>query len=113
MVNFLASKIRNLYKVKLMKLLRLDLYQERLELKEIQYDLHLINGNESYHFLTDEDYKIKNLSDEEIEIIDEVINKYGKLPTQTLIDKMHDEVTYKCTNDFCIIDYSHSQEIET
>jgi len=139
MVNYLASKIRNLYKVKLMKLLWYSdsifyklknrsisglvykalpmgavpqAYQEILELEGIRYDLHFINGNESYHFLPDKDYQIKNLTDDEIEILDEVINNYGVLQTQTLIDKMHDEVAYKCTNDFCIIDYSHSPEIE-
>ncbi|MGM0379907.1 MAG: type II TA system antitoxin MqsA family protein [Bacillota bacterium] len=139
MVNYLASKISNLYKVKLMKLLWYsdsisyklknrsisglvykalpmgavpESYQEILELEGIRYDVHLINGNESYHFLPDNDYQIKNLSDDEIKILDEVIHKYGVLDTQVLIDKMHDEVAYRCTDDFCIIDYSHSQAIE-
>jgi putative zinc finger/helix-turn-helix YgiT family protein len=139
MVNYLANNIRNLYKVKLMKLLWYtdsiyfkmnnksmsglvykafkmgavpEAYQEILELKGIKYDVEFINGYESYHFLVDQNFKIEELSSDEIEVLDKVIDKYGELDTQILIKEMHEEEAYKCTNKNCIIDYSHSKKIE-
>ena len=139
MVNYYASHVNDLYKVKLMKLLWYadaiayklhdkgmsglaykalpmgavpEAYQKLLELKGIDYDVEYINNNEAFHFRSRESFDIKELTSKDIEILDLVINKYGYMKTQDLIDHMHEENAYKCTNKNCIIDYSYAKEIE-
>jgi len=139
MVNYYATHVKGLYKVKLMKLLWYadaiafklydkgmsgvvykalpmgavpEAYQELLELKGIDYDVEYITDNEAFRFHSSKNFTIKELTPKDIEILDLVIKKYGYMKTQDLVDHMHKENAYKCTNKNCIIDYSYAKEIE-
>jgi putative zinc finger/helix-turn-helix YgiT family protein len=139
MVNYYATHIKGLYKVKLMKLLWYadaiafklydkgmsgivykalpmgavpEAYQELLELKGIHYDVEYINNNEAFHFHGSKNFKTKELTPNDIEILDLVIKKYGDMKTEDLVNHMHQEKAYKCTQKNCVIDYAYAKEIE-
>lgn len=46
-----------------------------------------------------------------IEILDAVIAEVGHLNSQEIIDKMHDEEAYKCTEKNGIIPFSHAAKL--
>ena len=131
-INYLASKISDLYKVKLMKLLW---YSDMLNFKrygrsitglaycvlpmgavtEGHEQIMMLDGvsceikvfdNIAYEFKPTPGFKVKLLSSSELEVIDKVISACGSLNTTQIIDKMHDEEAYKHTPDNCVIRYS-------
>ena len=71
-----------------------------------------INDHEAFHFQRRKDFTVRELTPKDIEILDLVIEKYGHMKTQDLINHMHEESAYKCTNKNCIIDYSYANEIQ-
>jgi len=136
-INYLASKISDLYKVKLMKLLW---YSDMLNFKrygqsitglaycalpmgavpEGHEQIMMLDGvsceikvfdNIAYEFKPTPGFKAKLLSSSELEVIDKVISACGSLNTTQIIDKMHDEVAYKHTPDNCVIRYSLAAEL--
>ncbi|NSW90477.1 MAG: DUF4065 domain-containing protein [Firmicutes bacterium] len=54
---------------------------------------------------------VRELNSEEIKIIDEIIDKFGKLTTDEIINVIHEEDAYKCTKSNCIIKYSFANQL--
>lgn len=138
-INYYASKVSSLHKVKLMKMLWYGdsvsykrrgksitglvysalpmgavpegyeqiLYLDGVEFETVLYDLNRMG----YKFYPVEGFQIKELTPEEIEILDTVIAEVGHLNSQEIIDKMHDEDAYQCTGRNCPIPFSYAEKL--
>lgn len=80
--------------------------------------LQLVNMEEEcdyeyvrYHFLPNEKLNENDLSIEDKEILDKVIEKFKGYTASQISEYMHDEVTYKKTNDKEIIPFSLAKQI--
>lgn len=138
-INYYASKVSSLHKVKLMKMLWYgdnlsykrrgtsitglvysalpmgavpEGYEQILDLDGVEFEIVPYDYDRiGYKFHPVEGFQIKELSPEEIEVLDAVIAEVGHLNSQEIIDKMHDEEAYKCTDRNCIIPLSHAAKI--
>ncbi|HOV26026.1 MAG TPA: DUF4065 domain-containing protein [Pseudobacteroides sp.] len=138
-INYFALKVSSLHKVKLMKMLwyadnlsykrrgraitglvyralpmgavpvgyELILDLDGIEFEMFDYDLDRI----AYRFHPAEGFEINELTAEDIEILDTVIEKVGNLDSKKIINKMHKEDAYKCTNKNCIIPFSFAENL--
>ncbi|HEY5584616.1 MAG TPA: type II TA system antitoxin MqsA family protein [Ruminiclostridium sp.] len=138
MINYLAAMVSSLHKVKLMKMLWYsDMLHYKRNSKAISglaysalpkgavpegYDqIVLLNGvsfdtvwygeNIAYKFKPTPGFEIKELTQHEIKTLDEIILKLGHLNTDQIVEKMHDEEAYKCTNSNCIIPFSFAEKL--
>ena len=137
-ISYYASKIKKLYKVKLMKMLW---YADSLSYKfhghamtGLVYchedmgalpighykigGLQFVNMEEEcdyesvkYHFLPNDKLDESELSVEEKEILDKVIEKFKSYTAQQIIEYMHAEIAYKKTADKEIIPFSLAEQI--
>ena len=138
-INYYASKVTSLHKVKLMKMLWYgdslsykrrgkaitglvysalpmgavpEGYEQILDLDGIEFEMVLYDfGRMGYKFHSAKGFQIKELTLEEIEVLDTVITEVGHLNSQEIIDKMHDEDAYECTKRNCIISFSHAEKL--
>lgn len=132
-INYLASMVAMLHKVKLMKMLwysdvlnfkrhgkaitglayeawpkgALPVGHDQIILLESVYFETVEYGeNVGYKFRPVQGFERKWLTDQEIETIDEIVSQLGKLKTDEIVDRMHDEEAYKQTPIYNIISYS-------
>lgn len=137
-VSYFADKVRNLYKVKLMKMLWYadSLFYKKNELsitglvyshekmgalpighyRIVGLENIIMQEEESYdctkyHFLPNEKLDLSNLSNDEIEILDMVIEKFKKYNSSDIVRYMHEETAYTRTKDGDIIPFSLAKEI--
>lgn len=138
-INYFASKVNSLHKVKLMKMLwygdnlsykrrgkaitglvynALSMgavpegYEQILDLDGVEFETVLYDYDRmGYKFYPVEGFEIKELGSDEIEILDAVITEVGHLNSHEIIDKMHDEDAYKCTGKNCIIPFSYAENL--
>ncbi|MCD4712465.1 MAG: DUF4065 domain-containing protein [Clostridiales bacterium] len=138
-INYYALKVSSLHKVKLMKMLWYgdnvsykrrgrsitglvysalpmgavpEGYEQILDLDGIEFETVLYDSDRmAYKFYPVEDFQIKELTLEDIEVLDAVIAEVGHLNSQQIIDKMHDEDAYKCTDRNCIIPFSYAEKL--
>jgi len=138
MINYLASKVPILHKVKLMKMLWYSdcLYYKRkgisisglaysafpmgavpegydqiVLLEGVKYDTVWYGENVGYRFKPAPGFEIKELIQPEIETLDDVIRHLGNLNTDEIVNKMHEEEAYKCTNTNCLIPFSFAKNL--
>lgn len=137
-INYLAKKVINLHKVKLMKMLWYsdflnfkrhgksitglvysalpmgavpEGYDEIVLLDGVSFDVVHYGDNIGYKFKPTPGVEIKNLSDYEIETIDKIIREFGDLSTHEIVDKMHNEEAYRRTLINCVIPYSYAEQL--
>ena len=139
MINYYAAQVSSLHKVKLMKMLwygdnvsykrrgksitglvysALPMgavpvgYEQILDLDGVMFE-RVAYGPErmGYKFYQAEGFRIKELTSEEIEILDAVISALGHLNAQAIIDKMHEEDGFTCTERNCIIPFSYAEKL--
>lgn len=140
-INYLATKVENLNKVKLAKMLWYsdnlhykrfgssitglayralpfgavpEGFEQIVLLEGIIYDELLYGENIAYKFKPVEGFKVNILSDDETEVIDEIINSFGALNTDEIVATMHGEVAYTSTfkNRMIRYDYTNSNFIQ-
>lgn len=138
MINYLAANVSNLHKVKLMKMLWYsdalhfkrngkaisglvysslpkgavpEGYEQIVLLNGVSYDAVWYGENIAYKFKPTPGFEIKELAQSEIETLDKVISIFGRLNTDEIVDKMHNEEAYKCTGSNCIIEFSHAERL--
>ena len=136
-INYLAQQVNDLYKVKLMKLLWYsdalhfkrhgrsitglaycalpmgavpEGHEQIMMLEGVNYEVFLYD-NIAYKFIPAPGFEPKCLGDDEIKAIDRIVGEFGALSTQQIIDKMHAEEAYKCTDSRCIIPYSFAARL--
>ena len=137
-INYIANKNNNLYKVKLMKLLwYIDMlyykkygksltglvyihqklgalpvgFEELMKLKSIDVKEEVKDESTIYHILPNNDYKVEKLSKQEKDVIDTIINKFEDFNTNQIVEYMHNEKVYKETNQTQVIDYSYAKDM--
>ncbi len=141
-INYLAKNIKNLFKVKLMKMLwYVDIisfqlnnismtglvYQHatmgalpighdailQLDNVSFQEELSPDYDNVKYHIVYNEKLDINGITKEEQKIIDSVITKFASMNTKEIVDYMHEEEAYKQTNDGEIISFDWAEKLNT
>lgn len=138
MINYLASKIESLHKVKLMKMLWYsdylhfkrkgtaisglaysalpngavpEGYEHIVLLNGVTFDTVYYGENIAYKFIPTPGFEREDLSCTEIEVMDEIISKLGHYNTDQIVEKMHEEEAYKCTESYQIIPYSFADQL--
>ena len=138
MINYLASKVVSLHKVKLMKMLwysdnlhykrkgtsisglaygALQMgavpegYDQIVLLEGVKYDTLWYGENVGYRFKPAAEFEIKELTQSEIETLDDVIQQLGNLSTDEIVYKMHKEEAYRCTDSNCLIPFSFAEKL--
>ena len=136
-INYLAQQVSDLYKVKLMKLLWYsdalhfkrhgrsitglaycalpmgavpEGHEQIMMLEGVSYEVFLYD-NVAYKFVPTPGFEIEDLAADEIRSMDKIISEFGALNTQQIVEKMHDEEAYKCTDSRCIIPYSFAARL--
>ena len=134
-----SSKVTNLYKVKLMKLLWYAdclAYKTRgyaitglvyqalpmgavpighdsiIDLKGISCDEIDMGDGTAYHFEASEDKDYTYLQEDEIKLIDIVISKLGKMSKDEIVSFMHNERAYKETASREIISFEYAEYLQ-
>jgi hypothetical protein len=139
-INYLAKNIKNLFKVKLMKMLwYIDVlsFQARnmsmtglvyehanmgalpighdaiLQLENVSFQEEIAQDydNVKYHIMYNQKIDLKGLTKEERDIIDSVIVKFNKMDTKEIVDYMHEEEAYKQTKDGEIINFEWAAKL--
>lgn len=138
-INYYASKVSSLHKVKLMKMLWYgdnlsykrrgksisglvycalpmgavpEGYEQILELDGVIFETVLYDYDRiGYKFHPVEGFQIEELSSDEIEVLDAVILEVGHLNAQEIVDKMHEEDAYKYTVRNSIIPFSYAERL--
>lgn len=138
MINYLATNVDSLHKVKLMKMLwysdNLHFKRKGVSISGLAYSalpmgavpegyelIILLDGvefetvwygeNIAYKFKSTPGFKINELTQSEIEALDAIISEFGILKTDEIVEKMHGEEAYKCTNSNCIIPFSFAEKL--
>lgn len=137
-INVFALKVQDLYKVKLMKYLwyadflnykRIgksitglaykalpigavpEAHETIISLNNIHFEEVLINGNTAYKFEYVPGVVTRELTEDELDVINEVIDQFGKMNTSEIIDTMHEEVAYKKTASYDYILYKYANQL--
>ena len=137
-INYIADRNNNLYKVKLMKILwYIDMLyykkyeksltglvyvhqklgalpigsEELIKLKSIKVKEEVKDESTIYHILPNKNYEGEKLSKKEKEVIDTIIDKFRDFNTNQIVEYMHNEKAYKETNQMQVIDYSFAKDI--
>lgn len=132
LINYISSKIENLYKTKLVKLMwycdslfykkydhsltgiaylaeqwgALPLcHDEIMKLPHVHYETIEQEMGYGYRFYPEKDYKY-NFTQDEYEIIDQVIDIFKSKTREEIVARMHKEDAYICTEPQKLIDYS-------
>ena len=130
MINYFASKVASLHKVKLMKMLWYsdslhykregraisglaysalpmgvapEGYEQIVLLDGVKYDTVMYGKDVCYRFKTAPGFEIKELTQSEIKTLNDAIQQLGNLNTEEIVHKMHEEEAYKCTDGNCLI----------
>lgn len=137
-INYLASMVAVLHKVKLMKMLWYSDYlnfkrhgkaitglayeawpkgalpvchDQIVLLENVCFDTVEYGENVGYKFKPVQGFECNYLIDQEIETIDEIIKQLGTLNTDEIVNRMHDEEAYKQTPSYSIISYSFANQL--
>jgi len=138
-INYYALKVSSLHKVKLMKMLWYadnlsykkrgksitglvysalkmgvvpEGYEQIIDLDGVEFETVLYEPDQiGYKFLPIASFEVKELTPEEIDILDTVISEVGQLNSKEIIDKMHHEEAFKCSGKNCIIPFSYSEKL--
>ncbi len=137
MINYLALKVDSLHKVKLMKMLWYsdilhfkrsgiaisglaystlpkgavpEGYDQIVLLNGVSFDTVWYGDNITYKFKPTPGFEIKELGHSEMEVLDEIISKFGNYNTDEIVEMMHEEA-YKCTESYRIIPFSFAEQL--
>jgi putative zinc finger/helix-turn-helix YgiT family protein len=137
-INYLAMKIENLHKVKLMKMLWFadilnfkrngisitglvyralplgavpEAHEQIILLDGVCFESIVYGDNIGYKFRAIKEFAVRELNEEEIQVVDEIIHKLGKLSTKEIVEVMHEEDAYKYTQSNGIISYEYAEQL--
>lgn len=138
MINYLALKVADLHKVKLMKMMWfsdfLNYKREKKSITGFAYNalpmgavpecheaLVLLDGvfyeevqyddHTGYKFKPAPNFQVKSLSEAEINIIDEIVQHFKDYATKEIIDRMHKEEAYLKTGKNQLISYEYAERL--
>ena len=137
-INYLAQKVPNLHKVKLMKMLWFSDYlhykkeektitglvynalpmgavpeghEALLLLDGVEYDEVQYDEHIGYRFKAKDGFQVNLLTESEIKAIDEVIQRFKNYNAQEISDTMHEEEAYKNTPKNQLISFEYTQTL--
>lgn len=138
MINYLATKVNNLHKVKLMKMLWYadalhykrkgraisglvysalpmgavpEGHDQIVSLEGVAYDNVTYGSDIAYRFKPTPGFKIKELTQSEVEALDTIIAEVGNLNTSQIVGRMHDEDAYKCTSSYSVLSFAFANKL--
>lgn len=138
MINYFAKNVSSLHKVKLMKMLWYsdmlhfkrtgkaisglaysalpmgavpEGYDKIILLDGLRFDVVYYGDNIGYKFKLVPEFEVNELTHLEIESLNEIISKFGNMNTDEIIEAMHNEEAYKCTDSNCIIPFSFAEQL--
>lgn len=138
MINYFAANVGNLHKVKLMKMLWYsdnlhykrngtaisglvysalkmgavpEGYDQIIKLDGVVFDTVYYGDYMGYKFNTAPGFIVNELTQSEVEVLDDIILKFGSLNTDEIVEKMHNEEAYKSTKKNCIIPYTFADKL--
>ncbi len=77
----------------------------------MKFDTVYYGENVGYKFRSVSGFELKELTQAEIESLDRVINKFGNMNTDEIVEVMHNEEAYRCTDSNCIIPFSFADQL--
>ena len=86
-------------------------YGSIIDLSTIHYEEVEMGEGTGYRFLPSEDKEYMHLTTEDREILDAVINRFGKLPRNEIVDTMHKEDAYTETAPHDIIQFKYAKTL--
>ncbi len=138
-INYFATRVKSLHKVKLMKMLWYsDSFSYKktgkaitglvytslqmgavpigcdqiLNLDGINFETVTYSPDHSaYRFYPIKDFQVKDITSTEIDVLDRILTEVGAMNSEEIIRKMHNEQAYKSTEQNCIILFSHSDTL--
>lgn len=81
-----------------------------IELSSIKYEEVEFGDGTGYHFLPSEGTFI-SLTEEDRGVLDEVLNKFGKMTKDEIVQKMHSEAAYSKTSPGSVIPFRYALEL--
>lgn len=86
-------------------------YESIIDLSTIHYEEVDMGEGTGYRFLPSEDKKYSHLTPEDMEILDTVIQRFGWLPKNEIVDTMHKEDAYAETAPHDIIQFKYAKTL--
>jgi hypothetical protein len=77
----------------------------------VEYESILYGEDIGYSFRPTSEFNISVLGQSDIKAMDTVISELGHLNSTEIVDRMHDEDAYRCTDKRCIILYEHAKNL--
>jgi hypothetical protein len=77
----------------------------------ITFDTVLYGENIGYKFRVASGFEINELEQSEIESLDVIIFEFGNLKANEIVEKMHNEEVYKCTDSNCFIPFTFEKHL--
>ena len=88
-----------------------EAYETIIDLSTIHYEEVEMGDGTGYRFLPSEDKEYTHLSPEDMEILDAVIQRFGKLPKNEIVNTMHKEDAYTETAPHDIIQFKYAKTL--
>ena len=86
-------------------------YESIIDLSTIHYEEVEMGDGTGYRFLPSEDTKYTHLAIEDMEILDAVIQRFGKLSKNEIVEMMHNEDAYTETAPHDIIQFKYAKTL--
>ena len=86
-------------------------YDSLIDMKGIEYEEIEFEENTGYHFIPSGNAQYSNLSTEEIQVLDDVITKFGKSSKSVIVNAMHEEKAYIETEKNEVIQFKFAKEL--
>lgn len=83
-----------------------------IDLKDVPCEEVDMGETNAYHFLLNGEQKFLSLSNEDIKILDIVIEKIGTMSTNEIVDFMHKEQAYLQTSLRDIISFQYTENLQ-
>ena len=86
-------------------------YEAIIDLSTIHYEELEMGDGTGYRFLPSENKEYTHLTPEDMEILDVVIQRFGRLPKNEIVDMMHKEDAYTETAPHDIIQFKYAKAL--
>lgn len=86
-------------------------YESIIDLSTIHYEEVEMGEGTGYKFLPSEEKEYPHLTSEDMEILDSVIKRFGKVPKNEIVDTMHKEDAYTETAPHDVIQFKYAKAL--
>ena len=86
-------------------------YDHIVLLDGVNFETVWHGANITHKFIPNPNFQIKELTRSEIQTLNDVIHKLGNYNTDEIVDMIHEESAYKCTEGNCLIPFTFAEEL--